>query len=546
MNEILIYKAESDVKGLAEKVRSSLSVAYNVPMTPWAPDPTLAKKIVANIGRTDAGAHDSDLYYTKSILVTTNWNKNDDVFGSLPVWMARHTPAHKPTNLEHDERALVGHMTDNWAITTDGTLIPDDTAVEDLPEVYHIVNGAVIYARWSEQDLIDRTNKLIEEIEAGTKYVSMECLFSDFDYAVLKDGVFSVVARTEDTAFLTKHLRSYGGVGEYEGQKLGRYLKNITFSGKGYTDRPANPNSIIFNDANMFNYVQASEPVENTFIPHIENNGVSINCGHNIVTADKNCKEKHMSGENILQEQNAELKNRVSQLEASLAETSEKLAKADVAQYETRITELEHDLEAAQALVDELTQAKDTTAKDLAEVEARYEELEAAKAELETKLAEIVEAKCKSDRVAILMDGDIDKDVAETKVELYANLNDEQFQDIASELIAAVSANQETPPVETPDTDESTDADTSTDDSGDEDESTDAGDESDDDSDDADANANDEVLEDVETDEETPDLSVASDDVVDEAKDLRTELSQAIGSGFLGIKLENSDEDSDE
>jgi hypothetical protein len=452
MREILVYKAESEIKDLANKIRSSSSVAYCSPLQQWIPDPSVSAKIVDQIQKTYAGAHDSDLYYTKSVLVTTNWNKNDDVFGKGEVWMARHTPAHKPTNLEHDEHRLVGHITDNWAVAVDGALIPDDIIIDDLPDTYHIINGAVIYTRWSDQELIDRTNKLIEEIEANTKYVSMECLFSDFDYAMLKDGKFSVVPRNEDTAFLTKHLKAYGGDGEYDGQKLGRFLKNITFSGKGYVDKPANPNSIILQDTDVFNYIHCDTTPGSTVFTEIEHNGVSIKCGHDnddIVTAENN-KEYCMSSENILQDQNTELKDRVGQLEAKLVEANDKLAKADVAQYETRISELEQQLETAQSTIQTLEQERDDAVKNAENLQTKYEELEASQADLKKELQEIAVAKRKADRVATLVAGNIDKEVAENKVVLYDNLNDEQFNDIASELIAAVQA-KDTSTNDTPD-----------------------------------------------------------------------------------------------
>ena len=48
-------------------------------------------------------------------------------------------------------------------------------------------------------------------------FVSMECIFRGFDYAVqAPDGNKHIVARNEETAFLTRHLRSYGGTGEYQ------------------------------------------------------------------------------------------------------------------------------------------------------------------------------------------------------------------------------------------------------------------------------------------------------------------------------------------
>ena len=83
----------------------------------------------------------------------------------------------------------------------------------------------------------------------------MECFFTGFDYGLIdqKTGDYKVLSRNNDTAYLSKHLRAYGGTGEHEGYKIGRVLRNITFSGKGFVDRPANPDSIIFSkDAFQF------------------------------------------------------------------------------------------------------------------------------------------------------------------------------------------------------------------------------------------------------------------------------------------------------
>ena len=80
-----------------------------------------------------------------------------------------------------------------------------------------------------------------------------ECLFSDFDYALVDpEGANHVVARDEQSSFLTKHLRAYGGEGNYEGFTIGRALKNIAFSGKGLVSKPANPRSVIFEKSRSF------------------------------------------------------------------------------------------------------------------------------------------------------------------------------------------------------------------------------------------------------------------------------------------------------
>lgn len=260
-----VYAAESE---LVQEIRNNTTIAYEHEVSPFSTNMGEKEKIRAGLSnwldsilklKVNAGKIDQDLYYIQSILVTSNWNKNDDVFDKAEVWNARHTPSHKPTNLEHDEHEIVGHITANWAIDQDNRSIDDGSSVNDLPDVFHIVNGSVIYKAWQDEKLVARTNDLIADIEANKKFVSMECLFAGFDYAMITpEGEYKIIERNEDTAFLTKYLRAYRGTGVYEGAKLGRVLRNIIFSGKGFVDKPANPNSIIFNKENFFKFNTAN------------------------------------------------------------------------------------------------------------------------------------------------------------------------------------------------------------------------------------------------------------------------------------------------
>jgi hypothetical protein len=96
-------------------------------------------------------------------------------------------------------------------------------------------------------------DKVIAEIAKGEWYVSMECLFYGFDYALKSaDGSQRVIARNEETAFLTKYLRAYGGSGEWKDGRIGRVLRNISFSGIGLVRQPANPESVVLDDPAIF------------------------------------------------------------------------------------------------------------------------------------------------------------------------------------------------------------------------------------------------------------------------------------------------------
>lgn len=197
----------------------------------------------------------SDLHYFNSVLVSTGWNKNDDVFTKAELWEARSTPVNKPVNYMHDETDIIGHMTGSLIIDQNGNLVPSEAEESAVPDSFDIITSAVIYKSWGDKETRDRIEDLCQEINNGDWSVSMECIFNDFDYAISSEnGVNKVLARNEDSAFLTKHLRSYGGTGEFQGYKLGRVLKNLTFSGKGIVNKPANPRSVIFSkDVDPFN-----------------------------------------------------------------------------------------------------------------------------------------------------------------------------------------------------------------------------------------------------------------------------------------------------
>jgi hypothetical protein len=238
-----IYFAEIN-DGLEHKLQTVSSITY----ASFA-EPCLNKRPAFTACRAMAALNDEDLYYVQSILVTSSWNKNDDIFDKLEIWNARNTPEDKPTNLEHDESIIIGHITSNWPITEDGKVIGEDANYETLPDKYHILTGSVIYRGFSSPELRTRAEKLITEIENGQKYVSMECFFNGFDYGLINktNGTYKTLERNENTAYLTKYLKAYGGIGEHEGYKIGRVLRNIVFSGKGFVNKPANPESIIFN-----------------------------------------------------------------------------------------------------------------------------------------------------------------------------------------------------------------------------------------------------------------------------------------------------------
>ena len=370
-----------------------------------------------------AGINDKDLYYVQSILVTSNWNKNDDIFDSAEIWKARNTPEDKPTNLEHDESVIIGHITSNQPITDDGKPIDPNTKAEDLPEKYHILTGSVVYLGFTKDDLKERASKLVAEIESGTKYVSMECFFSDFDYGLIdkSTGDYKVLGRDNDSAYLTKYLKAYGGKGEYENYKVGRVLRNITFSGKGFVDKPANDNSIIFSKSMLDSFAAEKNTVS-------EEKGVVDN---NLIST---------KSEKLIMSQETSVES----LEQKFDSFVESQAKAS--DFESQVEDLTTQLEAAnqkvEALESEKAEKHEEEEKAKKEAEATEEEeakmVEAMKEELakvKEELDAMKEEKLKAEEAAALearMTELADAGVAEEDTEALLALSDEQFAQVVA------------------------------------------------------------------------------------------------------------------
>lgn len=434
---IPVFEAEKLIDGLVDRIQANRSIAYTVPIIKWDSEDR-EKVLSVNHLKYDSRAdvQDVDLFFTKSILVSTNWNKNDDVFDKYEVWAAKHTPSHKPTNVGHDENKLVGHITDVWALDTDSNIIPFDTTVDDLPDLYHLANGAVIYRAFKDDDLKERAETLISEVLEGKKYVSMECLFSNFSYAVLTpENEFHILERNKTTAHLTQHLRYYGGKGEFDGCKIGRVPRNIVFSGKGYVDNPANEFSVIFDQADCLSLDFNSVSNKN---PFISVNGVSISCKRNSKERDQ-----IMANEEVLKEKNDDLKAQVVALTAKIDEMTAQANEMGIKALKDEVTDLTAKLKTVEQEKTSVAEKLSETEAKLAQVNSEFDTVVASEKALKDQVAKAEQEKLVANRVAKLVDGGIEKDTATAKVELFANLNDDQFNTVADELIEAAKMKKE-------------------------------------------------------------------------------------------------------
>jgi hypothetical protein len=357
-----VYSQEIN-DGLAERINADTTVAYCSQAILSEPKVDILEKLLQTV-KASSNPNQIDLYYIKSILVSTGWNKNDDVFDNTATWNARNTPEDKQFNLMHNENDIIGHITGCYVVDNKGDKINAND--ESVPEQFDIITEAVIYNSWTNPENRERMQKIISEIEQGKWFVSMECLFAGFDYAVKdKNGNTKVVSRDDGSSFLTKHLRAYGGTGEYEGYQIGRLLRDISFSGKGLVSKPANPRSIILDSSKAFS---------------INNNQTISIVSKGEVNMSDNNEEKQLDTATVV-EQALPAENTVdlSALEATLAQKESELQvfAAKIASLEETLAAKEEELNGISlAMKDMQKKEKDRMRKDKL-VEAGFEDAEA-------------------------------------------------------------------------------------------------------------------------------------------------------------------------
>jgi hypothetical protein len=440
---MLIYEEEKQ-DGLADLILAKASVSYASFV-----EPCLQQNKQTKYLKSIASFDDEDLYYVQSILVSSSWNKNDDIFEKAEIWKAKNTPEHKPTNLEHDEHTIIGHIISNWPITEDGILIDENTPIENLPEKYHILTGSVIYKGFSDVSLRERSLKLIAEIENQTKYVSMECFFKGFDYGVLNKNTneYKILSRNDQTAYLTKYLRAYGGIGEHQDYKIGRVLRNITFTGKGFVDKPANQDSIIFSQtdiksfSNQSNKILAPKKNQENIESGVLNFQSSINSENlNMSLA----KEEHAvsNTENTENTENTTVTTENTDVVVkadidiqSLKSLNDKLQADIIALTEANQNEIEAVKQEAAKKDTELKHKEEEAKKMKATVESmqiEISELNEVLAGYKTKEEEMLKKEKMLKRKAALVEKGLDNDTADSVVTKFDSISDDDFDTMAS------------------------------------------------------------------------------------------------------------------
>jgi len=392
-----IYKSEIEA-GLSDLLQNN-SVAYCAQANLHKGSIEAAKVVISDVDVLEKviaqNKDQMDLYYLESVLVSTGWNKNDDVFDPQETWAARNTPEDKQFNFMHNEDDIIGHITGSYVVDHEGNHLSQ----EEKPEQFDIITQAVLYTSWSGEEKRERMNKIIAEIEEGKWFVSMECLFPAFDYALqTAEGQTKIIERNEASAFLTKHLRAYGGEGTYENYRIGRLLRNLAFSGKGLVSKPANPRSIILDKSEYFDESKSQ------------------------TLTISSIKEMKMSDHD---KQIEDLRAELAEAKAANEALKERVVAEQQSEFEAKIQALEATIAEQAGTIE----AKDATIAEQAEAIKNGEE------DMKKKMDELREMKKKEammKRRAQLEEAGLDAEEASATVESFDGVNDEAFEAVVA------------------------------------------------------------------------------------------------------------------
>jgi len=477
-----IYAAEINL-GLKDKILASQVVKSCSTVKPMKNASRIAEVQDAHFEyiKTTAGktfASYNDLYFVQTILVSSTMNRNDDYFPAEEIWRARNTPEHKPTNIGHDMNYICGTMCRSWVLTKGKKkIVPNNVAEKDLPSTIHLACSAVI---WRDLQCFyqDQISKLIVDIEAEEMAVSMEAHFDNFDYALLNEstGTVTIVTRNEETAWMSGLLRWFGGPGVHtvkdkddkiiEVYRIGRALRDITFTGKGFVKNPANPDSIILEKS--FEPMSAAEVQKTAACNNVAN--------QRVIGSPTKKETKTMSDISVekygeaqakalfatqLEKDNEKLRAKVEELEKQTKTDAKAIAdfqfskrdmenlievnRKEITAKDARIKELSDAVEAAKKDKEEDSKKMKEKAEEFAKFQKEkaeeIEKIQKEKAEeidkLQKELAEIKKNQLAAERQAILLKDGMEAQEAEAFVKTYANFDDAQFKAIAATTIEA-------------------------------------------------------------------------------------------------------------
>jgi len=196
--------------------------------------------------------------------VVNEFNKNGDGMCTKTAIDCVQQFVHKPTNIEHNKKKIVGHIVNaGFSDYSDSTILVN--VDEDEKDPFNIALGAVVY-KTVDKDFFDTISRSAQKASNLHKAVSAswEVGFSDYQIAVgsknLRDA--EIITDKAQIAKIKPMLKGFGGKGRLDdGTPIFRLICGTVYPlGIGYTMKPAaNVKGVIADEEGLENIVKEKE-----------------------------------------------------------------------------------------------------------------------------------------------------------------------------------------------------------------------------------------------------------------------------------------------
>ena len=311
--------------------------------------------------------------------VVNEFNKNGDGMSTQTAIDSVQQFVHKPTNIEHDKKKIVGHIVNaGFSDYTDSTVLVNVDEQEKEP--FNIALGAVVY-KTVDKDFFETLKESTDPKSKTHKTVSAswEVGFSEYKIAVgsknLKDA--KIISDPDRIMEMKGMLRAFGGKGYTEdGDPVYRLIVGDVYPlGIGFTLKPAaNVKGIVSNE-----YQEQEEPVNSNKSQASDLKKINDKISQNLKNTVNNT--KIMDLETLLSEIKASLTEKKFSEEAiaGMTSTFADAIKSKDDEYQASLEAAETEKAEIAAAKEELQASVESIKEELKTAQERITEFEGAK-----------------------------------------------------------------------------------------------------------------------------------------------------------------------
>jgi hypothetical protein len=316
--------------------------------------------------------------------VVNQFNRNDDGIDSETAVQIAPYFIHKPTNIEHNKKQIVGHIV-SAGFNSWGANVPmTNQEVIETNDLVNLALGAVIYKLVDPKftDLIYKSTSESSNL-FNTVSASWELGFNEYVLAVggpnIRDA--EIISNPKHIDELKGKLRAYGGNGKMDdGSKIYRLVKGAVYPlGIGFTSNPAaNVKGLLLDNGELQKEEVSFKDPRDKKVFAMNTKNISQFKIKDVNTT------KSMDLETFLSELKASLTEKKFSEEAIAGMTSTFADAIRQKDEEYRVAKTEK--EASETKAKELLASVETLQKELADTKVKLQEIEAAQ-EAEKALA---------------------------------------------------------------------------------------------------------------------------------------------------------------